>query len=161
MNVTNKYCYFFEEEEFKETGRDGFRRRVITGENSQLWFWRIRGGSTGSIMHNHVENEQLGIILRGKLDFRIGDKESAERVVLGEGEVFDRLFLGILLRLGPLGFTCPCPLGLNCLPTRANHPGDKCQGHRRPRHYLHSVPAHELVEPIGTTGWMRLNGFAR
>ena len=90
-------------EEFKETNRDGFRRRVITGENTQLWFWRIRGGSTGSFMHNHVENEQLGIIMRGKLDFRIGDKESAERVVLGEGEVYlapksvwhgDSLFIG-------------------------------------------------------------------
>ncbi len=103
MNVNNQYCYFFEEEEFKETGRDGFRRRVITGENSQLWFWRIRGGSSGSIMHNHVETEQLGIIMRGKLDFRIGDKDDTQRVVLGEGEVYlapqsiwhgDSLFIG-------------------------------------------------------------------
>jgi mannose-6-phosphate isomerase-like protein (cupin superfamily) len=103
MNLQNQYCYFFEEEEFKETNRDGFRRRVITGENMQLWFWRIRGGSTGSFMHNHVETEQLGIIMRGKLDFRIGDKEDAERVVLGEGEVYlapqsvwhgDSLFIG-------------------------------------------------------------------
>jgi gentisate 1,2-dioxygenase len=54
-------------------------------------------------MHHHVENEQLGIIMRGKLDFRIGDKEDAERVVLGEGEVYlapqsvwhgDSLFIG-------------------------------------------------------------------
>ena len=88
MNLQNQYCYFFEDEEFKETGRDGFRRRVITGENLQLWFWRIRGGSTGSIMHNHVATEQLGIIMRGKLDFRIGDKEDTQRVVLGEGEVY-------------------------------------------------------------------------
>ena len=91
MNLQNQYCYFFDDEEFKETNRDGFRRRVI------------RGGSTGSFMHNHVENEQLGIIMRGKLDFRIGDKESTERVVLGEGEVYlapksvwhgDSLFIG-------------------------------------------------------------------
>lgn len=102
MDVNNQYCYFFEDQEFKETNREGFRRRVITGEHTQLWFWRIRGGSVGSIMHNHAENEQLGIIMRGKLDFRIGDKGS-ERVVLGEGEVYlapksvwhgDSLFVG-------------------------------------------------------------------
>jgi hypothetical protein len=35
-----------------------------------------------------VENEQLGIVLRGKLDFRIGGPDVAERVVLGPGEVY-------------------------------------------------------------------------
>lgn len=88
MNLTNQYCYFFDEAEFKETDRAGFRRRVITGENLQLWFWRIKGGSRGSIMHNHPENEQLGVIMRGKLDFRIGDREDEQRIVLGEGEVY-------------------------------------------------------------------------
>ena len=39
-------------------------------------------------MHNHPENEQLGVIMRGKLDFRIGDKETEQRVVLGEGEIY-------------------------------------------------------------------------
>ena len=88
MNLTNQYCYFFDEAEFKETDRAGFRRRVVTGDNLQLWFWRIKGGSRGSYMHQHVENEQLGVIMRGQLDFRIGDKESEERVVLGEGEIY-------------------------------------------------------------------------
>ena len=88
MNLTNQYCYFFDEAEFKETDRPGFRRRVVTGDNLQLWFWRIKGGSRGSYMHQHAENEQLGVIMRGQLDFRIGDKESEERVVLGEGEIY-------------------------------------------------------------------------
>lgn len=88
MNLTNQYCYFFDEAEFKETDRPGFRRRVVTGENLQLWFWRIKGGSRGSYMHQHAENEQLGVIMRGQLDFKIGDKESDERVVLGEGEIY-------------------------------------------------------------------------
>ena len=88
MNLTNQYCYFFDEAEFKETDRPGFRRRVVTGDNLQLWFWRIKGGSKGSFMHQHPDNEQLGVIMRGKLDFRIGDKESEERVVLGEGEIY-------------------------------------------------------------------------
>ena len=88
MNLTNQYCYFFDEAEFKETDRPGFRRRVVTGDNLQLWFWRIKGGSKGSFMHQHPDNEQLGVIMRGKLDFRIGDKESEARVVLGEGEIY-------------------------------------------------------------------------
>ena len=88
VNIANQYCYFFEDDEFKTTDRDGFRRRVITGDGLQLWFWRIRGGSTGSFMHHHVDNEQLGIIVRGKLDFRIGDKDVTERVVLGPGEIY-------------------------------------------------------------------------
>ena len=61
---------------------------MITGDGLQLWFWRIRGGSTGSFMHHHTDNEQLGIIVRGKLDFRIGDKDMTERVVLGPGEIY-------------------------------------------------------------------------
>lgn len=88
MSLTNQYCYFFDEDAFEPTNRDGFRRRVITGDGLQLWFWRIRGGSTGSFMHQHTENEQMGIIMRGALDFRIGDKETSERVVLREGEVY-------------------------------------------------------------------------
>ena len=57
----------------RETDRPGFRRRVITGEHLQLWFWRITGGAGGSFLHHHPSNEQLGIIMRGTLDFRIGD----------------------------------------------------------------------------------------
>ena len=73
MNLASQYLHFFDDDEFVETDRPGFRRRVITGENLQLCFWRIDGGATGSFLHKHDEHEQLGIIVRGKLDFRIDD----------------------------------------------------------------------------------------
>ena len=53
-------------------------------------------------MHKHDEHEQLGIIVRGKLDFRIGEEDS-DRVVVGENEVYiapagvlhgDSIFIG-------------------------------------------------------------------
>ncbi len=42
MNLADQYCYFLEDEAFKETNREGFRRRIITGDNLQLCFWWIR-----------------------------------------------------------------------------------------------------------------------
>ena len=89
MNLASSYCHFFEDDEFIETDRPGFRRRVLTGDNLQLCFWRIAGGSTGSFMHKHDEHEQLGIIVRGALDFRIDDDESnEERKVIGEFQAY-------------------------------------------------------------------------
>jgi hypothetical protein len=88
MDLTNQYCYFYEADEFNDTDRPGFRRRVITGELLQLCFWRIDGGATGSFLHHHVDQEQLGIIVRGALDFRIGEPDDETRVVLGPGEVY-------------------------------------------------------------------------
>ena len=89
MNLANQYCYFYDDDLFVDTDRDGFRRRVITGDGLQLCFWRIAGGATGSFLHRHEDHEQLGIIVRGKLDFRINDDpDSEERVVLGEGEAY-------------------------------------------------------------------------
>ena len=88
MDLTNQYCYFYEADEFNETDRPGFRRRVINGELLQLCFWRIDGGATGSFLHHHVDQEQLGIIVRGKLDFRIGEPDDETRVVLGAGEIY-------------------------------------------------------------------------
>ncbi len=89
MNVADKYCYFFDEDEFVETDRAGFRRRVITGDNIQLCFWRIKGGAAGSFMHKHDEHEQLGIVVRGALDFRISDEETdVERKVVGENQAY-------------------------------------------------------------------------
>ena len=89
MNLAHQYCYFYDDDLFVETDREGFRRRVITGDGLQLCFWRIAGGATGSFLHRHEDHEQLGIIVRGKLDFRINDDpESEERVVLGEGEAY-------------------------------------------------------------------------
>ena len=87
-NLQNQYCYFFDDAAFEETDRPGFRRRVITGENLQLWFWRIAGGATGSFLHHHEDSEQLGIVMRGKLDMRIGDKAEESRVTLGPGELY-------------------------------------------------------------------------
>ena len=88
MNLADQYCYFLGDEAFKETNREGFRRRIITGDNLQLCFWRIKGGSTGSFLHRHEDHEQLGVIVRGALDFRIGDEQSEDRVVLGQNEVY-------------------------------------------------------------------------
>jgi hypothetical protein len=88
MNLTDQYCYFLDDDEFQETDRPGFRRRVITGDLLQLCFWRIAGGATGSFLHKHDDHEQIGIVVRGALDFRIGDADSEERVVLREHEVY-------------------------------------------------------------------------
>ncbi|MGB3733350.1 MAG: cupin domain-containing protein [Ilumatobacter sp.] len=84
----DQYCHFFDEDAFEDTARDGFRRRVITGERLQLCFWRIAGGSTGSYLHQHEAHEQLGIIMRGALDFRIGEPEDEARTVLSAGDVY-------------------------------------------------------------------------
>lgn len=84
----DQYCYFFDDDAFVETNRPGFRRRVITGEQLQLCFWRIAGGTTGSFLHHHTEHEQLGIVVRGALDFRIGDADDTRRTVLREGDVY-------------------------------------------------------------------------
>ncbi|MEO6158379.1 MAG: cupin domain-containing protein [Ilumatobacteraceae bacterium] len=86
LDLSNEYCHFFDEAEFSATDRIGFRRRVITGEHLELWFWRIADGADGSVLHHHPANEQMGIIMRGSLDFRIGDDE--RRVVLTAGDVY-------------------------------------------------------------------------
>ena len=84
--VARNYCYFLADEEFEDTTRPGFRRRVITGEQLQLCFWRIAGGSTGSYLHQHEAHEQLGVVVRGELDFRIGDTD--DRQVLRSGDIY-------------------------------------------------------------------------
>ncbi len=83
-----RYVYFLDDDEFVETDRPGFRRRVVTGENLELWFWRIAGGTEGSFLHKHDGNEQLGIIMRGTLDFRIGDAADAPRQQLRAGDFY-------------------------------------------------------------------------
>ena len=88
MDLTNQYCYFYEDEKFNDTDRAGFRRRVINGELLQLCFWRIRGGASGSVLHHHTQQEQIGIIVRGTLNFRIGEPDDNTRVTLGPGEVY-------------------------------------------------------------------------
>ncbi len=84
-----RYTYFFDDEAFQPTDRAGFRKRVILGEQLELWFWRIDGGAQGSVIHHHPTNEQLGIIMRGALDFRISqDKDDRQRTVLHAGDVY-------------------------------------------------------------------------
>ena len=34
-------AFFMDEDAFVETDRPGFRRRVVTGDDLQLCFWRI------------------------------------------------------------------------------------------------------------------------
>ena len=82
------YLWFLDDDAFLATEREGFRRRVINGTDLQICFWRISGGAGGSILHNHPEHEQLGIIVRGALDFRIGDQDTEERSVLQAGEIY-------------------------------------------------------------------------
>lgn len=89
MNLAEQYCHFFDDDEFVETDRAGFRRRVITGDNLQLCFWRIKGGASGSFLHKHDEHEQLGIIVRGALDFRIADEETdPNRKVINQNQAY-------------------------------------------------------------------------
>lgn len=88
MNLDNQFCHFYDDGAFAATDREGFRRRVITGDKLQLCFWRISGGATGSFLHKHDDHEQMGIIARGKLDFRIGDEDDDRRVVLEENDLY-------------------------------------------------------------------------
>ena len=85
MDDGSDYLYLYDDEEFVETDRPGFRRRIVNGDGMQLCFWRISGGAKGSFMHNHEEHEQLGIVIRGGLELRIGDSDTGERRVLGPG----------------------------------------------------------------------------
>ncbi len=103
LDLSHQYCHFFDDAAFADTDRPGFRRRVITGDQLQLCFWRIAGGATGSVMHRHDVNEQLGIVVRGALDFRIGEHDDPTRSVLREGDVYlapvsvwhgDSIFIG-------------------------------------------------------------------
>ena len=86
----------------------------MDGEHTQLCFWRIDGGAKGSYMHKHDDHEQLGIIFRGALDFRIGQEDTQERSYLNTGDVYiapkgvwhgDSIFIGVWLvnaRLFPM-----------------------------------------------------------
>jgi hypothetical protein len=86
--MDERYCFFFDDHLFEETDRPGFRRRVVVGDQLELWFWRIKGGTEGSFLHNHDINEQLGIIMRGSLDFRIGAPDDPTRHVLQAGDFY-------------------------------------------------------------------------
>ncbi|MGW1992936.1 cupin domain-containing protein [Embleya sp. NPDC001921] len=89
----------FDDSEFVEV-KPGFRRRVYTGDEMMLTLWRIREGCGPTPYDDHPEHEQYGMVLKGRLDFRI---DSDERRVLGPGDVYwapkgcdhgDSLFIG-------------------------------------------------------------------
>ncbi|MBT3247091.1 MAG: cupin domain-containing protein [Actinobacteria bacterium] len=89
MTDDPRYVYFLDDSAFNDTDRPGFRRRIIDGDHLQLCFWRIEGGAVGSFIHRHEDTEQLGIVFRGSLDFRIGQSEDTEhRTVLERGDVY-------------------------------------------------------------------------
>ena len=104
MGQGNQDVWFVDEGSFDDTGRPGFRRRVIDAEGMTIWFWRIAGGATGSYLHQHPNHEQFGLIVRGGLDFRIGEgDEPTERTVLRPGDIYfarpgvwhgDSIFIG-------------------------------------------------------------------
>jgi hypothetical protein len=101
--LTNQYCHFLDDDAFVPTERTGFRRRVINGDRLQLCFWRIAGGADGSFLHSHDGVEQLGIVVRGALDFRIGDPDDERRVVLQAGDVYlapERIWHGDSIFIG-------------------------------------------------------------
>ena len=41
MDDGSDYVYLYDDEEFVETDRPGFRRRIVNGDGMQLCFWRI------------------------------------------------------------------------------------------------------------------------
>jgi hypothetical protein len=51
-----------------------------------LSFWRIRDGEGPTPYGGHPDNEQLGIVIAGQLDFRIGSDH--ERRTLRPGDVY-------------------------------------------------------------------------
>lgn len=75
---------FNDDSAFQEV-RPGFRRRIITGDQMMLCFWRIREWVAPTPYDNHPDNEQFGIVIAGNLDVRIG---SDERSLLRPGDVY-------------------------------------------------------------------------
>lgn len=51
----------------------GFLARTVHGERITLAVVEIEAGS--ALPEHHHENEQLGLVLRGSLTFRVGDEE--------------------------------------------------------------------------------------
>ena len=92
VDLARQTVFFLDDEQFVQTARPGFRRRVVTGDCLQLCFWRIAGGTPGSYLHQHPDHEQLGIVVRGALDFHIGDENDLpadqQRVRLGPGDSY-------------------------------------------------------------------------
>lgn len=84
MDSSSPHVWTLDDSAYRET-KPGFRRRVLTGRDLMLTFWRIRGGEGPTPYEDHPNNEQFGVILAGQLDFRIG---SDERQLLKPGDAY-------------------------------------------------------------------------
>jgi quercetin dioxygenase-like cupin family protein len=60
---------------------DKISRRVLSGKQSMMVWWKIKAGAHAAA-HKHP-HEQIVWMLKGKMDFRIGD----ERRSMGAGDV--------------------------------------------------------------------------
>ena len=90
-DLQHAYCYFFDDDAFHETDRPGFRRRVDHRRApAAVLLAHHRRRRPASFLHHHADNEQLGIIMRGALDFRIGDPTTSARTVLNDGRRLPR-----------------------------------------------------------------------
>jgi len=80
----NDHAWQLDDASFKEVS-PGFRRRILTGDDLMLCFWRIEEGKGPTPYDGHPHNEQFGVILAGQLDFRLG---SEKRTLLRPGDVY-------------------------------------------------------------------------
>ena len=65
----------------EEKVTDQITRRIVTGEKEMLVFWKMKAGAHAAA-HKHP-NEQIFWMLRGKMEFRLGD----EKRTCGPGDV--------------------------------------------------------------------------
>jgi quercetin dioxygenase-like cupin family protein len=64
----------------EERVTDKITRRILAGDKAMIVWWSIKAGAHAAA-HNHP-HEQIFWMLKGKMDFRIGD----ERRTVGAGE---------------------------------------------------------------------------
>ena len=84
-SVSTRHLWLASENGDYRERKPGFRGRILAGDDMMVALWRIKDGHGPTPYDNHPDNEQFGIILRGKLDFRLN---SGERTVLGPGDVY-------------------------------------------------------------------------
>ncbi|HEY6378287.1 MAG TPA: cupin domain-containing protein [Candidatus Dormibacteraeota bacterium] len=83
-HATSQHLWLASESKGYRQTKPGMHRRILTGDDMMVALWRIKDGAGPTPYDNHPHNEQFGIILRGRLDFRI----NGERHVLGPGDVY-------------------------------------------------------------------------
>lgn len=65
----------------EEAINDKISRRVASGEQGMIVWWKMKAGAHAA-PHKH-DNEQIAWIVRGKMEFRLGD----ERRTCGPGDI--------------------------------------------------------------------------